>query len=95
MPTGVSIGSLTPTPISVLEHMVKASWLSDGDLLYDLGCGDGRVVFEAAKLKRVRAGAGSQHTHAWLAPHACLARPKCIVIAAVDEGDHTVPPRRV
>jgi hypothetical protein len=54
--SSVSLGSLTPTPVAVLDHMLKTCWLRDGDLLYDLGCGDGRIVFEAARSKRVRAG---------------------------------------
>ena len=39
--------------------MVKVGWLRDGDTLFELGCGDGGIVFEAARLKRIRSGACS------------------------------------
>lgn len=38
-----------PTPPAVLDQMLEAADLDDGDLVYDLGCGDGRVVIEAAR----------------------------------------------
>ena len=56
VPAGDSIGGVMPTPVSVVSHMVRTAWLRDGDLLYDLGCGNGNIVFEAAKHARVRAG---------------------------------------
>jgi SAM-dependent methyltransferase len=36
------------TPDPVVERMVEAAGLSEGDLVYDLGCGDGRIVIAAA-----------------------------------------------
>lgn len=44
-----------PTPDEVVEAMLAAARLGEGDVLYDLGCGDGRVVIAAAKKPGVRA----------------------------------------
>ncbi|HEY7311677.1 MAG TPA: TIGR03000 domain-containing protein [Gemmataceae bacterium] len=38
-----------PTPQDVVERMLEAASLTDKDVLYDLGCGDGRIVVTAAK----------------------------------------------
>ncbi len=44
-----------PTPQDVVERMVKAADVKRGELVYDLGCGDGRVVVTAARLRGCRA----------------------------------------
>jgi len=38
-----------PTPPEVVEQMLKLGNVHDGDILYDLGCGDGRIVIMAAQ----------------------------------------------
>ncbi|SIR43826.1 SAM-dependent methyltransferase [Pontibacter lucknowensis] len=38
-----------PTPQKVVDAMLKLANVSDKDVLYDLGCGDGRIVITAAK----------------------------------------------
>ena len=38
-----------PTPGIVVEAMLSMAEVDEGDLLYDLGCGDGRIVITAAK----------------------------------------------
>jgi len=38
-----------PTPQSVVEHMLEMADLKAGETLYDLGCGDGRIVITAAQ----------------------------------------------
>ena len=38
-----------PTPSKDIDNLLKASGLKEGDVLYDLGCGDGRVLIHAAK----------------------------------------------
>lgn len=39
-----------PTPQEVVDEMLKIAKVGPGDVLYDLGCGDGRTVISAAKL---------------------------------------------
>ncbi len=39
-----------PTPDEVVEQMLKMANVHKGDVVYDLGCGDGRLVIAAAKL---------------------------------------------
>jgi SAM-dependent methyltransferase len=38
-----------PTPENVVSAMLKLADVHKGDLVYDLGCGDGRIVIAAAK----------------------------------------------
>lgn len=44
-----------PTPHDVVERMLELAGVRKGDVLYDLGCGDGRIVVAAAKKLRCRA----------------------------------------
>jgi len=43
-----------PTPQSVVDEMLKVANVKKGDVLYDLGSGDGRIVITAAKRFGVR-----------------------------------------
>lgn len=43
-----------PTPEEVVEQMLKLANVHKGDVVYDLGCGDGRAVITAAKEFGVR-----------------------------------------
>jgi SAM-dependent methyltransferase len=38
-----------PTPQEVVEAMLKVTKVTKDDVVYDLGCGDGRIVVTAAK----------------------------------------------
>lgn len=38
-----------PTPQSVVDAMLKLAKVGKNDVVYDLGCGDGRIVITAAK----------------------------------------------
>jgi len=38
-----------PTPQEVVERMLELAGVTKNDVVYDLGCGDGRIVITAAK----------------------------------------------
>jgi SAM-dependent methyltransferase len=44
-----------PTPQAAVERMVELAEIRPGDKVYDLGCGDGRIVITAARRHGVRA----------------------------------------
>lgn len=44
-----------PTPMEVVEKMLEVAQIKKGDILYDLGCGDGRIVVTAAKKYGIKA----------------------------------------
>ncbi len=43
-----------PTPHDVVEKMLKMADVKKDDVVYDLGCGDGRIVVQAAKKRGCR-----------------------------------------
>lgn len=43
-----------PTPMVVVEKMLEMAKVKKNDILYDLGCGDGRIVITAAKKYGIR-----------------------------------------
>lgn len=44
-----------PTPANVVEKMLEVAKVGKDDVLYDLGCGDGRIVATAAKKFGIKA----------------------------------------
>ncbi|MES0341538.1 MAG: hypothetical protein ABUK08_04405 [Candidatus Humimicrobiaceae bacterium] len=38
-----------PTPYKIIKKMLKLAEVKPGDIVYDLGSGDGRVIIEAAR----------------------------------------------
>jgi precorrin-6B methylase 2 len=44
-----------PTPQEVVDEMLKLADIKSNDVLYDLGCGDGRIVVTAAKRYGIKA----------------------------------------
>lgn len=44
-----------PTPQAVVDKMLEMAEIKPGDVVYDLGCGDGRIVVTAAKKYGVKA----------------------------------------
>jgi uncharacterized protein (TIGR03000 family) len=47
-----------PTPQSVVDAMLKFADVKEGDVVYDLGCGDGRIVVTAVKSFKAKRGVG-------------------------------------
>jgi tRNA A58 N-methylase Trm61 len=45
----VFIAPFVPSPTTVVQHMLKLADLKTGEVLFDLGAGDGRTVIMAAK----------------------------------------------
>jgi SAM-dependent methyltransferase len=43
-----------PSPPEVVAAMIKLADVRSGDVVYDLGCGDGRIVIAAVQIKGVR-----------------------------------------
>lgn len=44
-----NLGPSIPTPPSVVDRMLEAGHVKAGDVVYDLGSGDGRIVIAAAQ----------------------------------------------
>ena len=49
------IAPFVPSPVVVIQHMLKLADLRAGEVLFDLGAGDGRTVIMAAKAFGARA----------------------------------------
>ena len=49
------IAPFVPSPIPVIQHMLQLAELKPGEVLFDLGAGDGRTVMMAAKTFGARA----------------------------------------
>jgi SAM-dependent methyltransferase len=47
-----------PTPEAVVDAMLKAAKVGPNDVVYDLGCGDGRIVIAAVKDFGAKRGVG-------------------------------------
>ncbi|HEX9142754.1 MAG TPA: methyltransferase domain-containing protein [Candidatus Binatia bacterium] len=43
-----------PTPPEVIDRMLEMAQVKSGDIIYDLGSGDGRIIIQAAKRYGVR-----------------------------------------
>lgn len=49
-----SVSGYSPSPANVVHRMLELAEVRPGDVVYDLGCGDGRIVIEAARRFGVR-----------------------------------------
>jgi len=47
-----------PTPDKVVAAMLKLAQVKEGDVVYDLGCGDGRIVIRAVTEFKAKKGLG-------------------------------------
>lgn len=45
----VKLAPFLPTPMCVVDRMLELADVDEDDIVYDLGCGDGRIVIAAAK----------------------------------------------
>ena len=45
----VKLAPFLPTPMCVVDRMLELAEVDEDDIVYDLGCGDGRIVIAAAK----------------------------------------------
>jgi predicted RNA methylase len=48
------IAPFVPSPQEVVDRMLELAEVSQGDLLYDLGAGDGRIVIAEARIYGAR-----------------------------------------
>ena len=53
-PRGELLAPYVPTPQEVVDRMLRLAGLTKADLVYDLGCGDGRIPITAAKVYGAR-----------------------------------------
>lgn len=53
--SGEQLAPFDPTPQEIIERMLRLAAVKTGDVLYDLGAGDGRVVIAAAKKFAIKA----------------------------------------
>ena len=53
-----SVAPYVPTPISVVRKMLELSKAGVDDVVYDLGCGDGRILFTAVEEFDVKKAVG-------------------------------------
>jgi ribosomal protein L11 methylase PrmA len=49
LPAQKSLAPFVPTPQDVVDRMLDLAQVTKGDVVYDLGCGDGRIVITAAR----------------------------------------------
>jgi len=50
-----TLAPFVPTPDNIVEHMLGAAQVTKKDIVYDLGSGDGRILFTAAESFGARA----------------------------------------
>ena len=44
-----SLAPFVPTPQAVVDRLLELAEVSENDVVYDIGCGDGRIVITAAE----------------------------------------------
>jgi SAM-dependent methyltransferase len=50
-----SLAPFVASPQNIVDQMLEAAALKPGETLYDLGCGDGRILFTAAQRYKAKA----------------------------------------
>ena len=69
----VDLAPYVPTPVPVVDKMLDMAGVTGKDVLYDIGCGDGRIVITAARKYGAR-GVGIDIDKAMVARSAANAR---------------------
>jgi ubiquinone/menaquinone biosynthesis C-methylase UbiE len=59
------LAPFVPTPPDIVDRMLALAEVKSADLIYDLGCGDGRILFAGAKLCSAR-GLGIDIEQHWV-----------------------------
>jgi SAM-dependent methyltransferase len=44
-----SLAPYVPSPLNIVREMLDLAGAGPGDIVYDLGCGDGRIIIMAAR----------------------------------------------
>ena len=57
-PLPSSVAPYVPTPIQVVRRMLELAEAGEDDVVYDLGCGDGRILFTAVEEFGVKKAVG-------------------------------------
>jgi len=70
-----SLAPFVPTPMNVVEKMLELAEVTKNDVVYDLGCGDGRIVVTAAEKYGAR-GVGVDYNPVRVAEARKLAKEK-------------------
>src|SRR5260370_16591102 len=52
---GNKLAPFVTSPVRIVERMLELANLKPGETLYDLGCGDGRILIAAAEKYKVKA----------------------------------------
>jgi uncharacterized protein (TIGR03000 family) len=60
------IAEYGPTPPRIVEAMCKLATVGKNDVVYDLGCGDGRIILHTVKKFGARKGVGIDISPAWV-----------------------------
>jgi SAM-dependent methyltransferase len=53
-----SVAPYVPTPLNIVKRMLEVGGAGPDDVVYDLGCGDGRILFTAVEEFNVRRAVG-------------------------------------
>lgn len=53
-----SLAPYVPSPLNIVREMLTLAGAGPGDVVYDLGCGDGRILFTAVEEFRVGTAVG-------------------------------------
>jgi predicted RNA methylase len=76
-----------PTPAAVIDKMLQVAQVSSKDLVYDLGCGDGRILIAAAKKYGARGYGVEMDTALVAKARVDVARAGLSKLVRIERGD--------